>query len=132
MESIAPSSHESLVFSSSEADSSPNSSAEPQVEFTQGEAITELEEKIPELESVCEDIRRCYGAVLENLYVSRKRLTVLKDSNVSNEEVRAAIMEFLYAVNEAKNNAEAAAFSARQTEVATNEMVKGARQMTKI
>jgi hypothetical protein len=121
MDSIVPSSeHETL-------DSSPDSASEPEVDFSQDQAVKELKKLLPELETMCEDIRRCFGAISENFHVAHRRLGLVEKTD---EDTRASIMEFLYAIKEIKANLNTFDLTSHQIEAATDQMVVGVRGLT--
>lgn len=92
------------------------------------EAVKSLEEVLSKLESNCEDARRCLSVVTENFHASKARF----DAMVKTGVIDISVIEFHMAAIEMTRHLEKILDMAQQLEMATNEMVRGARSMAPI
>lgn len=129
MESVAPvessETEESEGAVSSVMQSVPPTPLFEDEEANKLDALQELKKGLPELEALSEDVRRCFAVVIENFHAANRLLRVTEKTGV----LDLSLLEFRYAIHEIKDNVERLAAQARQVEVSTNEVVKGAQEM---
>lgn len=93
----------------------------PSDSTNQAEAIKELKEVLPKLESLSEDTRRCFGVISENFHAAHRLLLALEKKGA----LDSAVLDFRQAVVEVGRHMELIASTVEQIEVVTNDMMKG-------
>lgn len=92
------------------------------------EAVQNLKQILPHLESEGEAARRCFGVIVENFHVANRRLAIMeKKTEVPDESV----IDFLVAAQEIRSDMERVLMTARLLEGATNEMARGAQDLAR-
>jgi hypothetical protein len=86
-------------------------------------AIRELKDLLPKLEAQSEDARRCLAVIIENFHAANRLLLAAEKTGVMD----LAVLEFRYSAVEIGNHVERIFDMAQQVEIATNEVVKGAK-----